>query len=44
MTSPNTFFRESLICNILSNEFLDVMENTMRYPSTPTDAVLDNRE
>ena len=44
MASPNALNNDSLIWLILSNEFRDVMEKTMTYPSTPTDAFRDSRE
>lgn len=42
--SPRALSKDSLICLILSNDCLEIIENTKMYPSTPTDAFLDRRE
>jgi hypothetical protein len=42
--SPRVFNSKSLICRIISNDFLDAVLNTNTYPCTPNEAFLDKRE
>jgi len=44
VTLPNALNKDSLICFILSNDCLDVSENTNTYPCMPIDALRDKRE